>query len=430
MEREAVREDDEHLVVVSIDTHVGPRLEEEMKPYCPAEHLDDFAAFADRAATRKEAIAGVARYLVEHPNFRTDGHHDSDARLADHDYDGVAAGVIFHGSENLEPMPFGPLFPGDTPRDRGLVEVGQKMYNRWLVDFVAHCPTRHVGLAYVPMWDIDAAIVELEWAHDHGLSAVNFPALRAGAVLEYNHRDWDPFWARCEERGIPLVTHVGVAGNVDYGGGADSYAIRLVESGSFFSHRAVWWLVFAGVFERFPGLKLMITETPGTWINGLAGELDAIWNMFAGKEMNHAFFETVPRLPSEYLHQNIFLGASFASAHEVHEAVEHGFGSQLCWGSDYPHVEGTYLNPDGCDMPSVTRLALRNTFCGADPRDIERMVGETAIDVFGLDRDSLQAVASEIGAPTLRELRTPIDLDGVPEGASMHAFRSGDGGWS
>ena len=92
------------------------------------------------------------------------------------------------------------------------------MYNRWLVDFVAQAPDRHIGLAYLPMWDIDRAIAELEWAHDHGLKGVNFPALRDGELLEYNDPAWDPFWAVCEERKLPLVTHVGAGGKANYEG--------------------------------------------------------------------------------------------------------------------------------------------------------------------------------------------------------------------
>ena len=79
-------------------------------------------------------------------------------------------------------------------------------------------------------------------------------------------------------------------------------------------------------------------------------------------------------------------------------------------------------------MPSVTRLALRNTFCDVPPEETLRMVGQNAIDVYGLDREALRTIAEEIGAPTLEELATPIDE--VPEGASVTAFRSGAGGWS
>ena len=55
----------------------------------------------DAAATMLEGSG-----YLDHPNLRTAGHHDPAARLADYDHDGIAAGVIFHGSMNMEPIPF------------------------------------------------------------------------------------------------------------------------------------------------------------------------------------------------------------------------------------------------------------------------------------------------------------------------------------
>jgi hypothetical protein len=75
----------------------------------------------------------------------------------------------------------------------------------------------------------------------------------------------------------------------------------------------------------------------------------------------------------------------------------------------------------------VTRLALRHTFCHLAPEDTLRMVGQNAIDIYGLDATALQEVARAIAAPTLDELSTPIDA--VPAEASLTAFRSGAGGW-
>jgi hypothetical protein len=124
---------------------------------------------------------------------------------------------------------------------------------------------------------------------------------------------------------------------------------------------------------------------------------------------------------------NVFYGASFASPFEVEQAVVHGLDSQLLWGSDDPHLEGTFVYREGRDMPSVTRLALRNTVSGIPSAETLRMVGQNAIEIYGLDADALPATAAEIGAPTLEELATPIDR--VPEGASVTAFRSGAGGW-
>ena len=97
------------------------------------------------------------------------------------------------------------------------------------------------------------------------------------------------------------------------------------------------------------------------------------------------------------------------------------------WGSDYPHVEGTFVHPDGAAMPSVTRLALRNTFCNIPPEHTRRMIGENAIDVYDLDRAALAAIARHRRTDD-GELGTPIDT--VPEGASLHAFRSGRRAWS
>lgn len=416
------------VIVVSVDTHVGPRLAEDLRPYCPKQHLEAFDQLIVDAAAMKGSIEGFADFLLKHPNTKTAGHHDSAARLADYDYDGIAACVIFHASQNFEPMPFGPMFLGAPVGDRELAAVGLQIYNRWLADFVSQAPDRHIGLAYLPMWDIDRAIAEAEWAHDHGLKGINFPALRDGELLEYNNAAWDPFWAVCEERKLPLVTHVGAAGNAKYEG-PEMVAIRAIESGGFYSHRAVWWLIFGGVFERFPDLKHVITETPGSWYAPLSLELDAVWHMFSTQpELNAGFYEKVPRVPSQYMHRNVFLGASFTSQHEAEQAVLHGFDTQLMWGSDYPHLEGTFVNPEGTDMPSVTRLALRNTFCHIPPEHTRRMIADNAIEVYDLDRAALQEIAGSIGAPTAEELTAPIDA--VPDGASLHAFRSGTSAWS
>ena len=78
---------------------------------------------------------------------------------------------------------------------------------------------------------------------------------------------------------------------------------------------------------------------------------------------------------------HVFFGASFASPLEVEQAVLHGLDSQLLWGSSYPHLEGTFVYPDGRDMPSVTRLSLRNTFCDVPAAAARRMVGEAQIDL-------------------------------------------------
>ena len=426
---------DEPVVIVSNDTHIGPRLVEDLRTYCPSAHLAAFDEFAAATAVEKEAAAELlagSGYL-DHPNLRTPGHHDPAARLADYDHDGVAAGVLFHGSMNMEPIPFVPQGLGKERSfdDRELAAVGMRMYNRWIADVVATAPHRHVGLAYLPMWDVDAAVAEVEWADEAGLRGVNFPAMRDGELPEYNRSQWEPLWAACEERRMPLVTHVGAGTGARYSK-LEGIPLLQIESGGFVSRRAVWWLIFAGVFERHPGLKLVITETPGNWFPSTAAELDAVWGFYDTKRdepLNRALLDQVPRPPSEYMAENVFFGASFASPHEAEEAVAHGLETQLLWGSDYPHLEGTFVWREGRDdLPSITRLSLRNTFSGVPTEATRRMVGQNAIDIYGLDAGALAEIAASIGAPTASELATPIDA--VPPEGSVTAFRTGAGGWA
>jgi predicted TIM-barrel fold metal-dependent hydrolase len=357
--------------------------------------------------------------------MRTAGHYDSQARLADYDYDGVAAGVIFFGSENFQPIPFMRMDRSASGEDRELEGAGYEIYNRWLVDFVSQAPDRHVGLMYLPLWDIDRSIAELEWAHEAGLRGINFPAMRDGELPEYNKQVWERFWSVCEERALPLATHLGGGSGADYTG-PEASALRQMETGGWMARRAIWWLIFGGVFERHPGLKLVITETPGNWFRSTGEELDSIYHG-TGPERAEQLAGQMNRSPSEYMATNVFFGASFPSKFEVEQAILNGLETQLMWGSDYPHIEGTFVYPNGSDMPSVTRAAVRNTFCGVPVDRTRRMVGENAIEVYNLDRAALQSIACEIGAPTPEEVNNPIDA--VPEGASLLAFRSGSGAW-
>src|SRR4029450_7964876 len=146
----------ESLIIVSSDTHVGPRLAEDLRPYCPAKYLDEFDAYTaanvepvgsfGRAPGTGFAIAGVEPKKATGSrirNFQTEGHYDINARLRDMDYDGVAAGVIFHGSQNGQPFPFrlhllAGAGKGNLPtEDPEIARVGNEVANRWLGDFVS-----------------------------------------------------------------------------------------------------------------------------------------------------------------------------------------------------------------------------------------------------------------------------------------------------
>src|ERR1700682_2663099 len=93
------------LIVVTCDSHVGPRLKEDLRPYCEQKYIsdfDDFVAAEAEAQRTADRLMGAqdfdrAQFMK---NQATTGHYDIHARLRDMDYDGVACEVIFHGSQN------------------------------------------------------------------------------------------------------------------------------------------------------------------------------------------------------------------------------------------------------------------------------------------------------------------------------------------
>ena len=419
------------LVVVSCDSHIGPTLEQ-MRPYCPKDALEDFDGFTadqgpafdiwadirpsiDALPDREEALM---RERMLDRNLGTAGHTDMDARRADMDADGIVADVIYHSSQNGQPIPFihgGSLWFNPTGGDLERAALGTHIYNEWLADACATAPERHVGVAHLPIWDIEATIDEVRWARSRGLRAINLPTVRPGIKI-YDDPAWEPLWALCEELDVTLNTHVGGAGGpIDFVG-PQTWAMLLLERSGWLSRRALPRLLFAGVFERHPGLRYVLTEQNGEWWSATMREYDSAYAAYRWQ-----IADQMPKKPSEYCATNVFVGGSYMAPFEAEMAIRDGYADNVMWGSDYPHSEGTYQYVDPSEE-NPTRLALRYTFAGIDPETTRAMLGDTAIRCYGFDADKLRAVADRIAAPTLDDLREP--LEELPEWTGSRAFRT------
>jgi predicted TIM-barrel fold metal-dependent hydrolase len=422
---------DAPVIVVTTDSHIGPRLKDDLRPYCPKEHLEEYdefirayEPFSDptllfREFAPKDELPDFETRLAALQRNATEGHHDLAARLRDMDRDGVAAEVIYHGSQNGQCFPFinpaGGTFnafvfsPIGSAHELELAKVGQRMYNQWLADQCSQAPERCIGLAHLPMWDIEAATVELERAHDAGLRGVNFPAPKLG-ITPYDDLRWERFWAICEERGMVLSTHEGSA--------VDDVSVHrphtpLVAQMEELHRKVLPRLIFSGIFERYPKLRIALTELQqptSLWWNQTAERYDVLW-----EQNRSTLAEELPRPPSEYLRGNVFLGQSLLHAvpSEVAAAVRDGYSRNVMWGSDYPHQEGVYRKTESDQEETRTWLGLRSAFSEVAPEEARAMVGENAIAAYGLDHEKLSAVAQRINAITLRRLGTP--LDEIPE---------------
>jgi hypothetical protein len=110
------------------------------------------------------------------------------------------------------------------------------------------------------------------------------------------------------------------------------------------------------------------------------------------------------QLPSDYLRQNVYLGASFLSPWQASDSVAEGYVDRVLWGRDYPHIEGVFQATVAPDEEPMTKLSLRHVFHDIPPADTVKILGHNALGVFGLSGDYLQSVADRIGASTLAQL--------------------------
>jgi len=205
------------------------------------------------------------------------------------------------------------------------------------------------------------------------------------------------FGARCndvgpgiaeEDLGVVVHLHSGAAPMEDYGDHLGMMGIYITE--------VVWWavrpltfLIWGGVFERHPKLRLAITESTTVWVPEALALMDQRYSETHYSAKLGDYRSHLTMKPSEYFHRNVVLGASCMPRREAE--MRHQIGvPNIMWGSDYPHPEGTWPH---------TREQMRDTFRGLPEAELRAMLGGNAVRVYGFDADALARVAARIGPP-------------------------------
>jgi predicted TIM-barrel fold metal-dependent hydrolase len=409
-----------NYVVVSADSHVGPKMDTQLREYCPKEHLEDYNAWL--AEVEEELrnpgpsfvskLPDQVRSYAEHRG-QEDGAWDIDVRLARMDEDGVAAEVMYHGT-GVERIPFNRPQLVDiavNPQVTGpqMEAVGVRMYNRWLADAVSTAPARLIGLAQLPLASpLEVWVDEVRWAKSAGLRGVNLPAPRTGQ-RQYFDPYWEPLWSVCEELQMSLNTHSGSGDVLLFNAPPEfHYMYKQFETG-YFGRRHVHQMVLSGVFERHPSLKLAITEQAGHWVQGEIRDMESSYVQRWASDLR----KDVKKRPREVWATNCFVGASMMSDTEARLGLEPGgLELNLMWGRDYPHLEGTW---------PFTKKCMRKTFGGLPPEIIRPLIGGNAIRLYDLDIFELQPIADKIG-PTVGDLAEPLPAEEVPSDEEYQGF--------
>jgi predicted TIM-barrel fold metal-dependent hydrolase len=220
--------------------------------------------------------------------------------------------------------------------------------NRGLADFCTD--PRLSATGYVPFHlGPEVAVAMVHELAEQGVGAFLVDSVPRRGELAFSHPDFYPVWAAMVEADRPAVLHVGADGGYRpvpravLNNGREMGHVRSDAPGDALSFTAIGYpaelflgsLVFDGVFERFPRLRVGITELGVSWLPSFLHMIDTAHRSL--RRIQNLSHLTVR--PSEYVRRQVVV-SPFAGE-DVGWVIEQSDPACVAFSSDYPHHEGT-----------------------------------------------------------------------------------------
>jgi aminocarboxymuconate-semialdehyde decarboxylase len=243
-----------------------------------------------------------------------------------------------------------------------------RIQNDRLASIVATHPDRFTGLGTVPLQDVDATLAELARIVEvHGFTGIEICTSVNGEDLDAPR--FDAFWARVTELDLLVVMHPN--GYSDGGRLAAHYLINTVGM-PMDSTVAIARLIFGGVLERHPALKICVVHGGG-YLPTYAARFDHAYH--AREDCR----EHITRPPSEYLRRLHFDSMVF-DPEDLGRLIQRYGADHVLLGSDYPYDMGED-DPVGLVMavPGLSDDERRAVLGGNAARLLRRRVDSDAV---------------------------------------------------
>jgi len=278
-----------HYVVISSDSHAGADLLD-YKPYLESKWHDEFDAwaasysnpwdFVDPRLEKPGFDFGETEVLTGAASWHSALSWDSPRRLLHMDEDGVSAEVVFPNT--AQPFLSGSAFAGTGPADRADYERRQAgaarpqpLAGRLLRPGTGPPRRNRAGNAA----DADNAVRGGRADQGDGPDRRHPPAdgQPDQRLLPLYVSDLEPLWQLCADLDMPIHKHAPAPPAMPAAdrSGPGVIAISFAEN-HFYNRRGVAHLIFSGVLERHPTLKVILTEGGANWIPEHLEQLDRI----------------------------------------------------------------------------------------------------------------------------------------------------------
>ncbi|MFT4714313.1 MAG: putative TIM-barrel fold metal-dependent hydrolase [Granulosicoccus sp.] len=268
-------------------------------------------------------------------------------------------------------------------KDLEIVYGGCDALNRGMADFCADDP-RLQSVGYLSLRDPEQAQTSLKLALELGINAIwiGSDAVEGRAP---SHIAYDPLWAMMEEARVPVTLHIGSGQNMPsvymntgvermLEGNLGNIESTKPKDMPVIHHTIERWItcmIYDGVLERFPKLKVGIIELGANWVPA------SIMNLDMGVSLLGKFDQALKKLslkPSEYFQRQIRV----APLHTENTGwiLRNVSKDILMFNTDYPHPEGG-KDPFGDYERSLDAV-------NATPDELDRFYSKNYEDYLGL----------------------------------------------
>jgi aminocarboxymuconate-semialdehyde decarboxylase len=270
---------------------------------------------------------------------------DVDHRLRDMDEKGIDLRVLSVSTPNVYPW-------------TGVKQVRMARHvNDALARYCRAHPDRFIGLASLPLHDVEASLAEIDrTTGELGMKGFAIGSNIGGPPL--NHPRFEPLWAKINTLRLPVFEHPMFPRDTSEMGEFElPLRVGLVFDTTLVAAR----LIYAGIFERYPDFPYILAHTGGALVM-LLERLDNGYRLFPDCR------KYIAKLPSEYAKRLYYDTCAFGASALTFAVQEVGAG-QILLGTDDPFI--------GADTAHVTRLPLADA-------DRANILGGNAARLFAM----------------------------------------------
>ncbi|WP_420639539.1 amidohydrolase family protein [Candidatus Poriferisocius sp.] len=284
-------------------------------------------------------------------------------------------------------FPTFPRFAGQrflTAKDKTLADLCVRAYNDWMLEeWCDAVPGLYIPMMIGQLWDPELMAAEIRRNAERGVRSVSFPESTAPFdEPSFHTTHWDPVWQACVDTDMVVSIHIGTSGRTLMPSDDASFSVA-VALGPVNAQITFMDILLCGIFQRFPDLKVALSEGGIGWVPFALERIDRTWE----RHRYWADLDDTP--PSEIFRRNVWV--CFIDEQAGVEARDHIGGDKIMWECDYPHADTPWPNSQGelrkllSDLPAddvaaMTHGNAERLYRWRERPDVEAILGS---DVTG-----------------------------------------------